>query len=306
MEILGVLALLASVAGLTYNIYNTETSRKQNNALNAQAQSNFENQYLITSEDMKRSGINPMSMFNGGQLNSFVSGESFQAPENPFGSLVDTFSNLQNNSLRRTEIENQKAVQEANINLTKAQTIAQLLDNEKVQSLLQGENGNLFVKKLLSECGVNISNAKLSESQSNYYDNYWLESEKLQNSINETNKYIASQNNATQKVLQANAQKFEKELTKIKALQSLNDKQVEHYLAVELSRIQHQFKAKESVISGIFNSWSSMGYASVAHPKLMDNMLQRSLNSCSPEDFNSKADFEAFKNALNEIFDKLN
>lgn len=70
-------------------------------------QSNFENQYQITSRDMRAAGFNPMALFNGGQLN-----QASGAPASP-----DLQGSVSQNNAFSEMIQNQ-----ANLALVNAQT----------------------------------------------------------------------------------------------------------------------------------------------------------------------------------------
>lgn len=63
-------------------------------------QSNFENQYQITSRDMRSAGFNPMALFSGGQLNQVPSVQASPdlqgsvSQRNAFSELIQNYSNL--------------------------------------------------------------------------------------------------------------------------------------------------------------------------------------------------------------------
>lgn len=65
-----------------------------------QNQSNFENQYQITSRDMRAAGFNPMALFNGGQLNQASGAPSSPdlqgsvSQRNAFSEMIQNQANL--------------------------------------------------------------------------------------------------------------------------------------------------------------------------------------------------------------------
>lgn len=308
MEALLIASLIVSVISAGYGIYSNYQQQQFAQDVNKQNQSNFENQYKITTKDMENSGINPMSMFNGGSLNNFVSGQTPNiASDNPFGNLLEQFQNISNNSLRRNEIENQKALQEADIDLKKAETVSKLLENENFKAMMQSESGNLFVRKLFSELGLNDSARALNVSMSDYYDEYHDRQQKLQDSINQTNKDIAKLNSDTQKEIQASEQKFQKEIKKIQYLNEHLSAREQDFFARRIAFLQSKYKVEDSIVTKVLDSQflkESVGVSmSLVESNTLANSILKSFNIVS-SDANYKADKD-FISELNLILSQL-
>lgn len=176
--LIGTLAsVLISAASAGYGVYNNSLQSSKQDSLNRLAQSNFENQYQITSKDMQASGFNPSAIFSGGQLNQFTQSQAYQPDNDVFSGLMDSVKNMQSNMMRSEEYKLQKDTTEANIENIKADTISKLLDNEKVSSLLKGPEGNVYLKSILSDLGLNESAKALNDALAKRNENY-VEDEK--------------------------------------------------------------------------------------------------------------------------------
>lgn len=296
-----ILAIFVAVASLAYGIYQYQDQRLENAKLNKQAQSNFENQYSLTTKDMESSGLNPMALFNGGSLNNYTGSSGFSpSTDNPMESLLDVFKNNEANSLRRNEIENQKALQEADIELKKAETVSKLLENENFKSMMESESGNLFVRKLLSELGLNDSARALNVSMSDYYDEYHERQQKLQDSINQTNKDIAKLNSDTQKEIQASEQKFQKEIKKIQYLKEQLSAREQDFFARRIAFLQSKYKVKDSIVTKVLDSQflkESVGVSmSLVESNTLADSILKSFNIVS-----SDANYTADKDFISEL-----
>lgn len=295
MEALLIASFIVSVISAGYGIYSNYQQQQFAKDINVQNQSNFENQYKITSKDMEASGFNPMAMFNGGSLNNYVSGQTPNiASDNPFGNLLESFQNLSNNSLRRNEIENQKALQEAEIDLKKAETVSKLLENENFKAMMESESGNLFVRKILSELGLNDSAKALNVSMSDYYDEYHDRNQKLQDSINQTNKDIAKLNSDTQKEIQASEQKFQKEIKKIQYLNEHLSAREQDYFARRLAYLQNEFNVSQTIVERVLSDrylWISQ---SIGNYTLINNAVNKALSTASYSADKSPENSETF------------
>lgn len=297
-----ILAIFVAVASLAYGIYQYQDQRLENAKLNKQAQSNFENQYSLTTKDMEASGFNPMAMFNGGSLNNYTGSSGFSpSTDNPMESLLDVFKNNQANSLRRNEIENQKALQEADIDLKKAETVSKLLENENFKAMMQSESGNLFVRKLLSELGLNDSARALNVSMSDYYDEYHDRQQKLQDSINQTNKDIAKLHSDTQKEIQASEQKFQKEIKKIQYLNEHLSAREQDYFARRLAYLQNEFNVSQTIIERVLSDKFLWTGQTIGNYSLLNNAVNKALSTASKSADKSPENSSTFAKELTDL-----
>lgn len=151
-----------------------------------QNQSNFENQYQITSRDMRAAGFNPMALFNGGQLN-----QASSSPASP-----DLQGSVNQKNAFSEMIQNQ-----ANLALVNAQT-----------KKLEAEAENISEEHSWRSSENALDRALQEKMQANKIDlEKWLASYDR-----ETQVLIQEQDNIAKSLRQMSDQAFQNQLASVK------------------------------------------------------------------------------------------
>lgn len=117
----------------------------------SQNQSNFENQYQITSRDMRAAGFNPMALFNGGQLNQASSSPAspdLQGSVNQRNAFSEMIQNQANLALVNAQTKKLEAEAE-NISEEHSWRSSENALDRKLQSEMN--NAQIDVEKWLAE-----------------------------------------------------------------------------------------------------------------------------------------------------------
>lgn len=182
----------------------------------AQNQSNFENQYQITSRDMRAAGFNPMALFNGGQLN-----QASGAPASP-----DLQGSVSQKNAFSEVIQNQ-----ANLALVNAQTKKLEAEAENISEEHSWRSSENALDRALQD---KMNNAKIDVEK-------WLASYDR-----DTQVLIQEKDNIAKQLRQQSDQEFQRNLEFLQYNHKKELQSIAHLHAKELQQNNQSWQSMEN------------------------------------------------------------